>query len=85
MKKIVFFILALVMSAGTTFGQGGSGQGQLKRDSLQTRIYDRKQLRKRDSTGVYHDQNIKNRQDRQKQNPGSNMKRGQGNRQKGKK
>ena len=83
MKKIVFFILALVMSAGTTFGQVGSGQGQLKRDSLQTRIYDRKQLRKRDSTGVYHEQNIKNRPNRQHQSPGSTMKRGQGKRQKG--
>jgi hypothetical protein len=84
MKKIVFLILALVMSAGTTFGQGGSGQGQLKRDSLKTRTFDRKQLRKRDSTGAYHEQNIKNRQDRQNQKPGSTMKGGQGKKQKGK-
>lgn len=85
MKKIMFLILAMVIGAGTTIGQPGTGQGRLtKRDSLQTRIYDRKQLRKRDSTGVYHDQNIKNRPNRQNQSPGSNMNRGSGKKQKGK-
>jgi hypothetical protein len=84
MKKIMFLILAGLMGIVPAFGQSGTGQGKLlKRDTIQTRTPDRKQLRKRDSTGIYHEQNIKDRTKRQSQASGSSINRGQGRKQKG--
>ncbi|MBS1902297.1 MAG: hypothetical protein JSS75_01175 [Bacteroidetes bacterium] len=84
MKSISMALCALMFSASVIVAQpqGGQGQGTGKGTQLKTQIQQRKQLRKRDSTGVYHEQNVKSREARQKANratQGSGAKRrGQG-------
>lgn len=66
MKNIFMAIIALAFAASVSFAQPQSGQGSGNATQLKTKIQDRKQLRKRDSTGVYHEQNMKTRATRRK-------------------
>lgn len=70
MKRLLLIALALVFGVSLSSAQPGSGNGTQsgKSAQLKTKIQDRKQLRKRDSTGVYHEQNVKERAARQKAN-----------------